>query len=317
MTSITKAKAAAPRDVHIIVTCTNRKSRPVPGHLRLADVPSPGTAKRCRDWISRLSQQSGDLALAASDLYAGEHWAIARNLPTLVQDHERAHLWACSAGYGLIRAQALIHPYAATVTPGHPDSVEEGAANWWQGLSEWAGPDRNQPRTIRALAETNPGAVFMLMLSTPYLFACRGDITAAVSRVSDQDQFILVSAGARESSGLSDIMMPADARLQSCLGGTLQALNARIGAHLLNAGIRGREEAAEYLSALLSSQQPRPRYDRKKLDDDEVMTFIADGLARSPGASAGRLLREFRDQGYACEQSRFGHLHKHLTEAVS
>ncbi len=305
MTSTTKAIRSATRDVHIIVTCTNRKSRPVPGPLRLADVPRGNAAQRCRDWIKRLTKQGSDQALSARDLYRGEHWAIARNLPALVQDNERAHLWACSAGYGLIRAQALIHPYAATFTTGHPDSVEEDTARWWQRLSEWDGPDRNQPRTIRALAEANPDAAFMLMLSTPYLFPCLDDIN------------LLVSAGARESSGLSEVMVPADARLQSCLGGTLQALNARIGERLLNAGIRGRAEATHYLSALLTAQPARRRYDRKKLNDDEVIALIADGLARSPGASASQLLRTFRDQGYACEQSRFGQLHKRLAEAVS
>ena len=41
-----------------------------------------------------------------------------------------------------------------------------------------------------------------------------------------------------------------------------------------------------------------------------------DGLARSPRASASRLLREFRDSGYACEQARFGQLHRQLMETL-
>jgi hypothetical protein len=59
-----------------------------------------------------------------------------------------------------------------------------------------------------------------------------------------------------------------------------------------------------------------PRYERKKLSDEEVGEMIASRLAQLPGMSASRLLREFRDAGYACEQSRFGQLHRSVTGAT-
>jgi hypothetical protein len=115
---------------------------------------------------------------------------------------------------------------------------------------------------------------------------------------------------------LGTIFLPADARLQSCLGGTRQALNVRVGERLLKERIRSRADAASYLNDLLRAQPALTRYDRKKLSDEEVLSLITEGLARSPGASASRLLREFRDRGYACEQGRFGDLHKKLTESL-
>ena len=51
---------------------------------------------------------------------------VARGLPDEAGGRP-AQLWACSAGYGLIRADALVRPYAATFTSGHPDSVPSGA----------------------------------------------------------------------------------------------------------------------------------------------------------------------------------------------
>ena len=125
---------------------------------------------------------------------------------------------------------------------------------------------------------------------------------AASSLVRDPDRFVVVSAGARDPGLLAHVMVPADARLQALLGGTRQALNARIAAHLLSAGIIGRADASRHLARLLAQQPSFPRYERKKLSDAEVLALIADGLARSPGASASRLLRQFRDAGYACEQ---------------
>jgi hypothetical protein len=301
--------------VHVIVTCSNRKTRPVPDHLRLANVPGGTDVKRARNWIIRLGQQKSTRPVAASDLYAGEHWAIARSLPDLGGAHEKVHLWACSAGYGLTSATVPIHPYAATFATGHADSVTGDTSRWWRALGEWTGPDPAQPRTIRALAETDPGAVFMLMLSPPYMQACHDDIEAACEKVSCPDRFLLISAGVSRRRDLSPILVPSDARLQHCLGGTRQALNVRVGASLLAAGIRGHADASAHLSSLLQAQPPLVRYDRKKLNDDEVMSFIKDGLARFPRASASRLLRELRDEGYACEQGRFGQLHQKLIGA--
>ena len=218
---------------------------------------------------------------------------------------------------GLIPADAPVRPYAATFTGGHPDSVPGGATGaraWWNALGSWEGPIVGQPRSIRELAAGEPTASYLLALSPPYLYACGEDMVAASSMVRDPDRFVVVSAGARDPGPLADVMVPADARLQTLLGGTRQALNARIAAHLLAAGIVGRADAARHLALLLAKQPSIPRYDRKKLSDAEVLAWIEDGLTRSPGISASRLLRQFRDAGYACEQGRFGRLHQLFTE---
>lgn len=314
MNTAAQVNSFGPRKrVHLVVTCTNRKTRRVASELRAASLPPSPMSTRCRCWIDRLREQHGPL-ISAADLYCGEHWYVAANLPSLASGEEAARLWACSAGYGLIRANAPIRPYSATFAPGHQDSVGDDTRSWWKGLSEWDGPEPGQPRTLSALVEADPEALFLVMLSVPYLLASLDDISEAIETVSDSDRFILVSAGAGQSSALSRITVPADARLQNYLGGTLQALNARIGGHLLSNGIRTRSAAVVYLSGLLNSQPPRPRYERKKLSDDEVLTLIADRIGRSPEASASRMLRELRDEGFACEQSRFGALHRHFKE---
>jgi hypothetical protein len=302
--------------VHVIVTCTNRKSQPVPDRCHLGSVAAGETEKRARDWIRRLSDTSYSPPIAARNLYAGEHWVVACSLPDLTGSG-RIRLWACSAGYGLIPADAPVRPYAATFTGGHPDSVPgggDGATAWWRALSLWEGPSTSQPRSIRELTAKEPAASYLLALSAPYLQACRDDIVAASSLVRDPDRFVVVSAGVRDPGLLAEVMVPADARLQALLGGTRQALNARIAEHLLSAGIIGRADVTRYLARLLAQQPGVPRYERKKLSDTEVLALISDGLTRSPGTSASRLLRQFRDAGYACEQGRFGRLHQLFTE---
>jgi hypothetical protein len=303
--------------VHVIVTCSNRKSRPIPERLQLGNVPGRSPAQRARNWVTRLARNATVPQVKALDLYAGEHWSVARGFPALHRPGEDIRLWACSAGYGLISAEALIMPYHATLTPHQADSVPGAAASWWAALSEWQGPTAGHPRSIRALVARNPAAVFLFVLSKAYLRACEADIAAARADIHDPDHLVIVSAGGRPEGDLAAFMVPADARLQAHLGGTRRALNARIGAHLLSKGIRSKDEAAADLAQLLAVQPPIPRYDRKKQSDREILDIIAARLAQEPEMSANRLLREFRDSGLACEQHRFSRLYRTISEAAS
>jgi len=304
-----------PSTVHVIVTCANRKNRPIPAGLELGNVGGRSAGERARRWIARLAK--GDLAphAAAADLYAGEHWSVARRFPELSLPGETVRLWACSAGYGLIPASAPVMPYHATLTPGQADSVPGNSAAWWSELSQWPGPEPSLARSIQALVAEDPGAVFLLVLSRNYLNACGPDVAAARARISDARQLMIVSAGTRPQGALADLMIPADARLQARFGGTRRALNARIGGHLLSAGIRNAAEATEHMRQLLAEQPPVPRYDRVRQSDPEILERIAKRLDHEPGASANRLLREFRDAGLACEQHRFSRLFRTLAEA--
>ena len=256
--------------VHVIITCSNQKSRPIPARLQLGQVPGRSAAERARKWITRLSQTGDAPQVAALELYAGEHWSVARRYPALHKPEEDIRLWACSVGYGLIPAEAPIMPYHATLTPGQADSVPGAAASWWSLLSEWHGPAPQHPRSIRALVAADPAAVFMFVLSKSYLRACGADIAAACEYIADLDRLLIVSAGARLQGDLAAFAVPADARLQAHFGGTRRALNARIGAHLLSTGIRSKEEATGHLARLLAAQPPIRRYDRKKQSDREI-----------------------------------------------
>jgi hypothetical protein len=309
----TASSALQAGTVHVVVTCANRKTVPVPAGLRLDSVPRHSGAWRAREWIRRLAGLAGVPFTAARDLYAGEHWMVARGLPGAA-GHAQVRLWVCSAGYGLIPADAQVRPYAAAFS-GPEDRVPggaDGARQWWQALAGWEGPAPGQPRSITSLAAGDPSASFLLALSAAYLDACRDDIATAATQVSDPDTFMVVSAGARFPGSTAGVMVPASARLQSCLGGTRQALNIRIAAHLLAAGISGRAAASRHLMDLITEQPPLRRYERKKLTDHEVRDMITRRLAQEPGISATRLLRELRDSGYACEQQRFGQLHRVL-----
>ena len=66
--------------LHVIVTCANRKSLPIPSHLQLGEVPGTSAIERARTWIARLADTGSTPQVPASDLYAGEHWSVARRV---------------------------------------------------------------------------------------------------------------------------------------------------------------------------------------------------------------------------------------------
>lgn len=308
--------ASSGRKLHIIVTCTERKTAKVPEHLHLRNVPGDGPEELASRWVERLAAEVTTPAVRASDLYAGEHWTRARALPGLAVDTQ-AQLWTCSAGYGLISAQAPVRPYAATLSSGHPDSVpggRVGAAAWWDALSNWEGPDPTQPRTFRELAKSDPDATFLLVLSATYLEACRTDIEAAAA-ATDQDRFMVVSAGTRASEPLDRRLLPTNARLQACFGGTRQVLNVRIAEDLLKRQLMNCAAATEYLEDLLKGYPDLERWDREKFSDDaDVIDWIRKEYKHGRGAPASRMLRALRESGRACEQKRFGRLHKQFLD---
>lgn len=317
--SESQSGARRPEQIHIIVMGSKRKKYPIDPMLHIGAISGTGLDSIARTWIQRLVTCDASRTLSAQELYTGERWAVVRRLPETSPSGEPIRIWVCSAGYGFIPADAPLCAYAATLAPGYEDTIpgdSEGSTRWWQTLSRWEGPSPGEPRSIAELVECDRSASFMLALSPPYLTACGNDIAAAVRALTDPNRLLIVSAGARRSGTLAPFLVPADARLQSLLGGTRLALNIRILAHLLSEGIHTISDARNYLAHLLANLPPVPRYERRKLSDREVVNFITEALAHSPGASASQLLSKLRKSGCSCEQHRFGDIYGSITKKM-
>ncbi|MEX2156705.1 MAG: hypothetical protein WD773_07675 [Gemmatimonadales bacterium] len=59
---------------------------------------------------------------------------------------------------------------------------------------------------------------------------------------------------------------------------------------------------------LATMQPPAPKYDHTPMSDDEVRHYISGKLDQAPSSKHTSLLRQLRDSGRACEQSRFRRL---------
>lgn len=300
--------------VHVVVTCTDRKTLPVDDLLRARNLPERGTARAVDTWMARLAA-ADSASVPALDLYAGEHWQIVKqHLPVKVGSRS-VRLWICSAGYGLIPADAPVRSYAATFAPRHQDSVvatREEAQDWWAGLAGWQEPTAGAPRSLHALVRTSPEAHFVVVMSAPYLRACSQDLLAA-GLAAQPGQFSILSTSAVPLE-LREFAVTGDGRLRDFLGGSLLALNVRMAAHLLNdlgAAAPHRKALTDALTRIPVPEKFTAPAPRARMTDEEVRIYIADGLAQ-PRASATSLLRQLRTSGRACEQGRFGELFREV-----
>ncbi|WP_433082379.1 hypothetical protein ACQP1P_01580 [Dactylosporangium sp. CA-052675] len=304
--------------IHVIVTCSNRKTIAVPDDLRLGHLRQQGSDERFNTWTERLSAATVPRVLA-HDLYAGEHWHVARQLPTRLS--RPASLWICSAGYGLIAANSAIAPYAATFAAGELDSVGSTPAEmraWWNRLTTWRRLELSQPRSIADLASREPGATIIAVLSEAYMRACADDLRRAADHLNNQEQLMVIGPPGR-CADIEDLIVPVTANLRPLVGGSLQALNVRVAARLLEAAANELSRATLRKHAEQATSSAPPDHSRRlggqRLTDDEVRSYIRDRLAAGPGSATG-LLRLLRQSGQSCEQARFGLLFTEVAAEV-
>lgn len=309
---MTSPTVAVESPLHIVVTCANRKRHPVPAKLHLGDLRDQRPAQRFAAWTRRLGEEQ--FTVPARDLYGGEHWKVSSTL--LAACGTAGSLWICSAGYGLIGAHTPIRPYGATFAAGMSDSVGRSRSevqDWWARLTDWPGPTSGQPRSFTELARSNPQATILAILSDAYLRACAHDLRSAIGELADNERFSIIGPPGRQPD-LDEFVVPVTAALRPVVGGSLQALNVRAAAHLLNLSTTAarpllRSELRNIIERT-TREAPADLHRRpvgQRLTDSEVRAFILRHLRPGP-VSATSLLRLLRQSGRSCEQSRFKQL---------
>jgi hypothetical protein len=309
-------------DIHILAACTDRKRLPVPPSLRLGNIAIRDTSRRARAWSKRL-RMDGVESTSAERLYAGDHWSIVRRLPPMIEKHGlSSKSWVISAGYGLVPITAKIHPYAATFADSHRDSVVNEVVSttsrkakvqtWWKEVCSMKTAGVKKPVSISALARKSSKAVFVIIASPSYLLALEQDLLATLKVLKDPNQLIIISSPSGNlSQKLRDHIVPSVESLQSLLGGALGSLHARVASLIFRNAHKWdlrADSLRKRLKKLASKGRSLRRYDRKRLSDREIKSFIRESLRRSPQISCSLLLQKLRRSNLACEQKRFTNL---------
>ncbi|HEX8453168.1 MAG TPA: hypothetical protein VF647_13780 [Longimicrobium sp.] len=314
--------------VNVVLTCTKRKRHAAPSALQLRSYAADAPGQRLARWLAALAASAvEEPRVPLCDLYAGDHWQKGCELPAAATARGMdARLWVCSAGYGLVPADAPVRPYSATFSRGNPDAVwrsgdggthAQGVEAWWRGVSEWEGPQPGAPRTVEALARTDPGAAVWVVASSTYLNAMRADLAAAAGALDEEDRLVLVSAGCRGLPGLERNFLHFDWRLQGSggpLAGAAMSLNVRVALLLLQGGSETSADALnERLRSILGSIPARTPVTRRRVSEAEVEGYLRAELAARPDARKTPLLRKLRSEmGWAFEEKRFGRLFDRL-----
>jgi hypothetical protein len=313
-------------DLHLLVTCTKRKTRPPLPTLMLRSVAGETIGERAGNWLGRLRANRAETT-PVECLYAGDPWRVVCSLAgTAVGRGIRVRVWVCSAGYGLLAWDSRVAPYAATFTPGQPDSVgpndragdaTSAVQTWWELLAGWEGPARGTPRSVTDLVRTFPRSYFLVAVSPPYLTALGADLRKAVEGLPDRDRFAVLSAGAQARDGLAEHLVPGGAQLQPLVGGARASLNVRLARLALQEW--GADEPRlsvlrAHFGRLLRQQPRRPRSPRTPITDEQVKAYIREALRQDARQRPTPLLARLRTQSRACEQSRFVSLFRQVEE---
>lgn len=307
--------------LNVVVTCTKQKRFPVDSDCQLRAIGRGTVSSRVREWRRRLSNRNRN-RVSAEQLYAGDHWAMVRSFRS---SHFNVDIWICSAGYGLINMKDKLTPYSATFSSPHADSVchnvtdcneSEAPRIWWDRMAKWPSRASGRPRSLLELAQGFPNRGILMVASETYLKAIADDLRAAANTLSDRELLSIVSSGSRTLGGLTEHLVPCDARLQYVVNGARRSLNTRIASKIISESrnVPRLCTLKRKFQKLLAKQPEITRYDRTPLSDEEVRTFISTSLRKDASYTHTRLLRMLRDQGNACEQSRFAMLYREVRE---
>ena len=298
-----------------MVTCTQAKrvAPEVTANTGAIDLQIPVHARVAR-W-ARALQDSQAPTRRARDLYSGDHWSVSAGLHA-PSGPRPISVWVASAGYGLVGIDAPLIPYAATFRAGETDSVCAATGEseaWWDGLSaEVPSPVAGAPRSLEDVVAADPDAGLLIVASPSYLTAMARDAGQAQAGMNSPERAIVVAAGAdRRSFPLSALAVHFDARIREVVGGGMQGLNARVARLILEKSApdelsRSRAQAVidEASACLPKFEYPR----REGQGDEQVVAFIRESIQAKSKCTKTGLLREWRAQGLACEQNRFGAL---------
>jgi len=289
--------------VNVVVSCSNRKKHEPETELQFRSYQGQPIEVAAEAW-ARSTATPG--RWKAEDLYAGDHWSIAKEIKALPD----VRLWICSAGYGVISPDANIRSYAATFSPGHQDSIANNLQErrtWWGLIGE---------RSLKRVFARHCDERWLVVLSKSYLDVVTDDLADATTQLHSREQLSVLSVGAQLPSELSDRALPCSSSLEhhESLRGTRISLNVRIARFLLSQSIERTHSAwVDLLSQQIPTNIPaQPR--REQVSDQELLRFIREECTQRAKHSATGLLRVWRaEKNLACEQKRFKALYQTVT----
>jgi hypothetical protein len=293
--------------MYVLVTnCTARKRGTAEAVTLTPDLFGPTLRATTANW-QRVVKARGKIC-PAGDLYVGRSITEAQSAATTVG---AAPLVFVSAGLGMVRSDDPIPAYDLTPADaggGLARALAKFAASpveWWGELSGHG---------LSRLIRERSSAIFLVALPATYLRMLRDDLSRCrLEDVSRLRLFTSVAGAASIPALLQPSVMPYDERLETVdtFDGTRGDFPQRAMRHfveVLHGHRLSLEEGRRSVEHALATLGWREVPERKRLDDSQIKSLIADRWDDCSGQSS-RLLRALRDEELvACEQGRFASL---------
>ena len=298
----------------VVIPCSSRKRLEPDQLARAVSLPRVPQGELETAWLDRLA--SLERPVAARDLYSGRGALLGRQAARAAS----APLYIASAGLGLVSENAMVPGYGVTIARRGEDAIcsrtvgqfDPGA--WWAAVC--AGPIST---TLEQVLAGSEGRIALVALTKPY---------AAMLAASLGSLPVRLIAGLRLfgwrlrddlPASLHDSIMSYDARLEAILPGTRSDFAQRALTHfvanVLPSGSGSRERHRSLVEKTLASLKAPRHVTRPRASDAEILAWLGQPAQASGGI--GCLLRRIRDEGIACEQSRFSRLHSQARQRRS
>ncbi len=299
--------------ITLLVACTRSKHMDSPPRLDATKVRNLPPAEARQGWRTALEIERLSATMPANRLYKGGYWSAVRDA---VVDHA-VEGWIVSAGLGLAGFGERVPPYAATFTPGAPDSIPgagslKGRREWWNAIG---GAER-----LEGVLHGLDGGPLLVALPSGYLEVAQPVLETLAPFEPDGPIVVLGNTSNPSlAQAFGEAWIPLDLRLAHHVGGTAGQLTARSAAYLLRYLHRPDDltpAKAKGLIAQLPVDHLKPLYPkRRRCTEDEVREWILDALASSdPPGSATAALRQLRNGGLAYEQKKFSRLFRSVIQ---
>lgn len=175
-------------NVHLIVTCTRRKTVSA-GETVFPDERDVERAYGI--WLERLVKaRSITNQMTAGELYTGQHW----NRATAAAARNGAEMWVISAGLGLLHVSDPVVPYEATFS-----SMPFYHRTHWERLTTRP-PAERRCASLKMLMQARPDDQFVVAASPVYLHAVEPDLLAGREALTTPEQLQVVTSKGYQGS---------------------------------------------------------------------------------------------------------------------
>lgn len=294
--------------INIISSCTNNKKQPSNHSL---NIESFDTDMKLNDmikiWNKNISDKKNS-TYKANKLYKGGSWKATKKTHEILSTIFKTNLYITSAGHGLIHEETNICSYNSTFAPSTANSISKfinesnKKANtiWWNSINKFD------------FKIFTSDSIFFIILPHDYLLAVEETI---YTLIKDYNENVFIFTANKHSipSFMQKNIIKFDSRFNNFQSGVISNMLQRAVLWLANEiVIKNIKISHNALQNHIESEMQQ--YDnftmpiRVKLSEEEIIEKIKNMILNDHITSASKGLKVFRNNGYACEQNRFGKL---------